>query len=180
MVRCSSTTTRISSTSQRPPARRTRGSSPVAPFPDGRSQRPVTAGRLPFAVPRRPAARWAARVSEPVLFSEHYYRRVLAEFGYAPFAFRQFDFGVAGMDAKTLNARYLCHHNGDRYLRAARTGASGPPVSACPGFRAGIVRSQEGYLPRWRRCTCLAGTWSRQTSTQPRKTTTTTTPCAGP
>ena len=146
-------------------------------------------------------------MSEPVLFSEYYYQRVLAEFGYAPFAFRQFDFGVAGMDAKTLNARYLCHHNGDRYLRAAPDrrivttgfGMSGVPhlatvshilkmielqrggercqivlgdldayngrsrphadvrdlaerfreFSLCLGFdgAAGIVRSQEGYLP---------------------------------
>ncbi len=52
----------------------------------------------------------------PVLFSESYYRQVLAEFGYTPFDLRQFDFTLAGLDADTLNARYLCHHRGKLYL----------------------------------------------------------------
>lgn len=55
-----------------------------------------------------------------VLFSEPYYRRVLAEFGYTPFDLRQFDFTLAGLDARTLNTRYLCHHHGDQYVRAGR------------------------------------------------------------
>lgn len=57
-------------------------------------------------------------VTGAVLFSESYYRQVLAEFGYAPFDLRQFDFTLAGLDADTLNVRYLCHHQGEQYLRA--------------------------------------------------------------
>lgn len=58
-------------------------------------------------------------MTDAVLFSEPYYRQVLAEFGYTPFDLRQFDFTLAGLDADTLNARYLCHHHGEDYLRAA-------------------------------------------------------------
>ncbi|SDX97253.1 Tryptophanyl-tRNA synthetase [Saccharopolyspora shandongensis] len=58
-------------------------------------------------------------MTNAVLFSESYYRQVLAEFGYTPFDLRQFDFTLAGLDADTLNARYLCHHHGDHYLRAS-------------------------------------------------------------
>jgi tryptophanyl-tRNA synthetase len=54
-----------------------------------------------------------------VIFSESYYRRVLAEFGYTPFDLRRFDFALAGLHADTLNARYLCHHDGGQYLHAA-------------------------------------------------------------
>lgn len=58
-------------------------------------------------------------MTEAVLFSECYYRQVLAEFGYTPFDLRQFDFSVAGLGADTLNARYLCHHHADLYLETA-------------------------------------------------------------
>lgn len=58
-------------------------------------------------------------MTDAVLFSESYYRQVLAEFGYTPFDLRQFDFTLAGLDADTLNARYLCHHHGKLYLHAA-------------------------------------------------------------
>jgi hypothetical protein len=74
---------------------------------------------------------------------------VLAEFGYAPFAFRQFDFGVAGMDAKTLNARYLCHHNGDRYLRAApdrRIVTTGFGMSGVPRWDRTLTRGLPAAL----------------------------------
>lgn len=58
-------------------------------------------------------------MTNPVLFSESYYRQVLSEFGYTPFDLRQFDFTLAGLDADTLNARYLCHHHGELYLHAS-------------------------------------------------------------
>ncbi len=58
-------------------------------------------------------------MAETVLFSEDYYRQVLSTFGYTPFDLHQFDFAVAGLDAGTLNARYLCHHQGRQYRRAA-------------------------------------------------------------
>lgn len=58
-------------------------------------------------------------MTNAVLFSESYYRQVLAEFNYTPFDLRQFDFSVAGLDADTLNTRYLCHHHGEQYLSAA-------------------------------------------------------------
>lgn len=53
-----------------------------------------------------------------VLFSEAYYQQVLDQFGYTPFDLRRFDFALAGLNAETLNARYLCHHNGQRFLHA--------------------------------------------------------------
>jgi len=58
-------------------------------------------------------------VTAPVLFSEAYYRQVLADFGYNSFDLRQFDFTLAGLDANTLNSRYLCHHHGEQYLRTS-------------------------------------------------------------
>jgi tryptophanyl-tRNA synthetase len=91
-------------------------------------------------------------MSAPVLFSEAYYRRVLAEFGYAPFDLRQFDFALAGLDAETLNARYLCHHNGEHFLRAAPTrrmvttgfGMSGVPHLATVAHILKMIELQRG------------------------------------
>lgn len=91
-------------------------------------------------------------MTEPVLFSESYYRRVLAEFGYAPIDLRQFDFTLAGLDAGTLNARFLCHHHGDRYLRTSRQrriittgfGMSGVPHLATVSHLFKMIELQRG------------------------------------
>lgn len=72
---------------------------------------------------------------EAVLFSKCYYRQVLAEFGYSPFDLCQFHFTLAGLDTDTLNARYLCHHDGEQYLRAApdrRIATTGFGMSGVP------------------------------------------------
>jgi tryptophanyl-tRNA synthetase len=53
-----------------------------------------------------------------VMFSESYYRQVLAEFGYTPFDLHRFDFTLAGLNISTLNARYLCHHAAEDFLRS--------------------------------------------------------------
>jgi hypothetical protein len=58
-------------------------------------------------------------VTSPVLFSENYYRQVVADFGYTAFDLQRFDFTLAGLNAATLNARYLCHHHGELYQQAA-------------------------------------------------------------
>lgn len=87
-----------------------------------------------------------------VLFSESYYRKVLAEFGYTPFDLRQFDFTLAGLDADTLNARYLCHHNGEQYLRAVPQrrivttgfGMSGVPHLATVSHILKMIELQRG------------------------------------
>jgi tryptophanyl-tRNA synthetase len=92
------------------------------------------------------------RVTTPVLFSESYYRRVLREFGYAPFDLRQFDFPLAGLDTATLNARYLCHHHGEQYLRAAPRrrlittgfGMSGVPHLATVSHILKMIELQRG------------------------------------
>lgn len=92
------------------------------------------------------------QVTEAVLFSESYYRQVLAEFGYTPFDLRQFDFGVAGLDADTLNARYLCHHDADQYLDAAPDrrvvttgfGMSGLPHLATVSHILKMIELQQG------------------------------------
>lgn len=87
-----------------------------------------------------------------VLFSESYYRQVLAEFGYTPFGLRQFDFALAGLDADTLNARYLCHHQGEQYLHAAPQwrivttgfGMSGMPHLATVSHILKMIELQRG------------------------------------
>src|SRR5690606_6078792 len=105
----------------------------LLPPPDRQEAPP---GRLPTAdCPDRPHQNGGVSVSTPVLFSESYYQRVLAEFGYTPFDLQRFDFTLAGMDADTLNTRYLCHHHAVQYLRTAPErrivttgfGMSGPP-----------------------------------------------------
>jgi tryptophanyl-tRNA synthetase len=91
-------------------------------------------------------------VTEVVLFSEPYYRQVLAEFDYTPFDLRQFDFSVAGLDADTLNARYLCHHHGEHYLDAAPQrrivttgfGMSGVPHLATVSHILKMIELQRG------------------------------------
>lgn len=91
-------------------------------------------------------------MSEAVLFSESYYRQVLAEFGYEPFDLRQFDFTLAGLDQDTLNARYLCHHDGQHYLRVAPDrrivttgfGMSGVPHLATVSHILKMIELQRG------------------------------------
>ncbi|PKW18713.1 hypothetical protein [Saccharopolyspora spinosa] len=91
-------------------------------------------------------------MTNAVLFSESYYRQVLAEFGYTPFDLRQFDFILAGLDADTLNARYLCHHHGDHYLRASPQrrivttgfGMSGVPHLATVSHILKMIELQRG------------------------------------
>jgi tryptophanyl-tRNA synthetase len=91
-------------------------------------------------------------VTNAVLFSESYYQRVLAEFDYTPFDLRQFDFSVAGMNADTLNARYLCHHHGEHYLSAAPLkrivttgfGMSGVPHLATVSHILKMIELQRG------------------------------------
>lgn len=93
-----------------------------------------------------------AGVNEAVLFSESYYRQVLAEFGYTSFDLRQFDFVLAGLDVGTLNARYLCHHGGEHYLRAAPArrivttgfGMSGVPHLATVSHILKMIELQRG------------------------------------
>ena len=77
---------------------------------------------------------------------------MLAEFGYTPFDLRRFEFALAGLDADTLNARYLCHHHGEQYLRAASGrrlvttgfGMSGLPHLATVSHILKMVELQRG------------------------------------
>lgn len=55
----------------------------------------------------------------PVLFSEDYYRSVIAEHRYSPFEFAQFDFNLAGLAAAELNLRLLCHHRAQAFAATA-------------------------------------------------------------
>jgi tryptophanyl-tRNA synthetase len=109
---------------------------------------------------QQPGATGGASASGPggppvtgvVLFSESYYRQVLAEFGYTSFDLRQFDFTLAGLDPCTLNARYLCHHHGEQYLRAAAQrrivttgfGMSGVPHLATVSHILKMIELQRG------------------------------------
>lgn len=87
-----------------------------------------------------------------VLFSESYYRQVLAEFGYTSFDLRRFDFTLAGLDSGSLNARYLCHHDGEHYLHTAPErrivttgfGMSGVPHLATVSHILKMVELQRG------------------------------------
>lgn len=91
-------------------------------------------------------------MTEAVLFSEAYYRQVLAQFGYTAFDLRQFDFTMAGLDANTLNTRYLCHHHADDYLevpadrRIVTTGfgMSGVPHLATVSHILKMIELQSG------------------------------------
>jgi tryptophanyl-tRNA synthetase len=98
------------------------------------------------------AADQISSVTDAVLFSESYYRQVLAEFGYTPFDLRQFDFSVAELDADTLNARYLCHHHADQYVDTAPNrrivttgfGMSGVPHLATVSHILKMIELQRG------------------------------------
>ncbi len=91
-------------------------------------------------------------MSDAVLFSESYYRQVIAEFGYTQFDLRQFDFALAGLDSATLNSRYLCHHHGEQYLHAAPQrrivttgfGMSGVPHLATVSHILKMIELQRG------------------------------------
>lgn len=70
-----------------------------------------------------------------VVFSEEYYRAVIAEFGYEKFELARFDFDFAAMSADELNLRYLCHHKADLFLtqdRDRRTVTTGFGMSGIP------------------------------------------------
>lgn len=87
-----------------------------------------------------------------VQFSEAYYNRVLDEHGYTPLTHRQFDFALAGIDPDTLNARYLCHHQGERFARTPRServvttgfGMSGLPHLATVSHVLKMIELQKG------------------------------------
>jgi tryptophanyl-tRNA synthetase len=91
-------------------------------------------------------------VTNAVLFSESYYRRVLAEFDYTAFDLRRFDFTLAGLDAATLNVRYLCHHRGEQYLHVSPQrrivttgfGMSGVPHLATVSHILKMIELQRG------------------------------------
>lgn len=91
-------------------------------------------------------------MSEPVLFSEGYYRQVVEDFGYRTFDLHRFDFDLAGMPQEELNLRYLCHHDADRFIatpvdrRVVTTGfgMSGPPHMATAAHVLKMVRLQQG------------------------------------
>lgn len=91
-------------------------------------------------------------MNAPVLFSASYYRKVISEFGYRPLDLRQFDFTVAGLDPDTLNARYLCHHQGDRFQRippgrrvvTTGFGMSGAPHAATVSHILKMIELQRG------------------------------------
>ncbi|WP_291413092.1 hypothetical protein [Actinophytocola sp.] len=87
-----------------------------------------------------------------VLFSEDYYRQVLAEFGYTPFDLRRFDFPLAKLDPDTLNVRYLCHHQGEDFANADQRrrivttgfGMSGVPHLATVSHILKMIELQRG------------------------------------
>jgi tryptophanyl-tRNA synthetase len=87
-----------------------------------------------------------------VPFSESFYRRLLAEFGYTPFDFQRFGFSFAGLDAATLNTRYLCHHRAEEFQCAPRErrvvttgfGMSGVPHLATVSHILKMVELQQG------------------------------------
>lgn len=91
-------------------------------------------------------------MTDTVLFSESYYRQVLAEFGYTPFDLQRFDFTLAALDPDSLNARYLCHHHGEHYLRTAPErrivttgfGMSGVPHLATASHILKMIELQRG------------------------------------
>jgi tryptophanyl-tRNA synthetase len=90
--------------------------------------------------------------AQPVIFSDEYYRRVIAEFGYSNFDLRRFDFELAGLKQDELNTRYLCHHQAHRFVACSRNrrivttgfGMSGPPHMATVSHIMKMTRLQEG------------------------------------
>lgn len=91
-------------------------------------------------------------MTNAVLFSEPYYRDVVAEHGYTTLDLDRFGFALAGLDPATLNARYLCHHQGERFAatpverRAVTTGfgMSGAPHMATVSHILKMVELQRG------------------------------------
>jgi len=57
-----------------------------------------------------------------MLFDEDYYRRVIAEYGYDPTELRPIDFALGRVDASTLAAKWICHHEGDIFAQGVRSG----------------------------------------------------------
>ncbi|MFI1648627.1 hypothetical protein ACH4XT_17040 [Streptomyces avidinii] len=89
-------------------------------------------------------------LSEPVLFSEDYYHKIIKEFGYSPFDLQRFDFSLGGLSQEELNLRYLCHHAADLYAVAPAAnriittgfGMSGSPHMATASHIMKMVRLQ--------------------------------------
>jgi tryptophanyl-tRNA synthetase len=91
-------------------------------------------------------------MTQPVIFSEDYYREVVQAFGYDTFELHRFDFELAGLGCEELNLRYLCHHAADRFSATPRErrivttgfGMSGPPHMATASHIMKMVRLQQG------------------------------------
>lgn len=59
-------------------------------------------------------------MTKPIEFTEEYYKEVIVRNGYNPFDFGLFDFDIGSQKYNELNRRYLCHQNGDVFIKTAK------------------------------------------------------------
>lgn len=55
-------------------------------------------------------------------FNQRYYEAVIREHGYSDVEFSTVDFALENYDVQSMQRRFLCHHNGNRFAEAVRSG----------------------------------------------------------
>ena len=58
-------------------------------------------------------------------FNQNYYEKVIREYGYSDVDFSTVDFALEDYDVPSMQRRFLCHHNGNRFAEAIRRGEKG-------------------------------------------------------
>lgn len=66
-----------------------------------------------------------------ISFEEGYYQSVIDRFGYDRIDFKRLDFALAGIPQRTMERKWLCHHEGDRFAGAV---AEGRPAIVTTGI----------------------------------------------
>lgn len=92
-----------------------------------------------------------------IVFDESYYKKIIKEFGYNPLRFGKINFNLGKIDKKELQARWICHSEGDKFSEDLRQDrrvmvTTGIGLSAPPhvGTLAQIVNAiflQESGIP---------------------------------
>ena len=55
-------------------------------------------------------------------FNRAYYQQVIQDHGYSDVEFSTVDFALENYDASSMQRRFLCHHNGNKFAEAVRAG----------------------------------------------------------
>lgn len=61
-------------------------------------------------------------VKKPLIFNEDFYLKLIKKYRYNPIDFKKIDFPLNNLNAKKLKRKFLCHHEGDLFVKNLKKG----------------------------------------------------------